>query len=233
MNTFLSPVRNLQIITHLMMLSLVYPECSEPFFAQLFEFITFDLYNTDKMYDEMFGFDHEPFNEFADAIGYPSRYLIFNSGSMTVFLWITILTQFLVIPLILCCCKSTRCCHKYAQQKKDDYRWAGFTDFLNEASLSLSFCVGINMKKFRFENASETANTIWACTIGLTMLVWPLIMVCGMNSGYKAPLDYDHESSEPDGEPDSDSPPQQSANEEQKLEGGEEETHINLTTVPD
>lgn len=114
MNHVLGPVRNLQILTHIMMMTLVYPECSEPFFAQLFEFITYDMYNTDNMYDEMFGFEHVPFNEFADAIGYPSRFLIFNSGSMTVFLWITILTQFFVIPLILCCCKSTRCCHKYA-----------------------------------------------------------------------------------------------------------------------
>ena len=43
MNVILSQVRSLSIITHLMIMSLNYPETANIFYSKIFEFVTFDL----------------------------------------------------------------------------------------------------------------------------------------------------------------------------------------------
>ena len=91
----------MSIITHLMMMQLKFPACAMLFYGSVFEYVTFDLIPTDDFYDKVFDFENkEPYSDEAASIGYPSRYLIFNSGSLTIFIFVTILSQALFWLLV-------------------------------------------------------------------------------------------------------------------------------------
>ena len=71
------------------------------FYSGLFEFVTFDIIPTDDIYDKIFdeGWRRAPYSEQADTIGYATRWLFANLGSVT---WIIVLlaimhTTFLII----------------------------------------------------------------------------------------------------------------------------------------
>ena len=107
MNSLLAQVRSLSLITHLMMMQLEYPAPVAIFYAGIFEFVTFDLVPTEGLYDAVFSFrETEPFSEEADNIGYSTRYAIENSGSITLFIFLTALMQCLY-SLIICTTQKT------------------------------------------------------------------------------------------------------------------------------
>lgn len=100
MNKILSQVRNLSLITHLMMLRLQYPEELNSFFGKIFEFVTFDVIPTEYIYPHILvDLDEESFSEQAEKIGYESVYFIPNSGSITIFIFICLFTQLLFAGL--------------------------------------------------------------------------------------------------------------------------------------
>ena len=69
-NSLLGNVRNLQFVTHLMMMQLVFTASVSYFYSILFEFVTYDYIPTDDIYGAMFDFDSEPYSDEADLIGY-------------------------------------------------------------------------------------------------------------------------------------------------------------------
>lgn len=86
MNSILSNVRCLSLITHLMMMQLNYPGNCVVFYGVVFNFVTFDVIPTDGIYGPIFNFDDEPFSEQAAVIGYESLHVITNSGSIPIFM---------------------------------------------------------------------------------------------------------------------------------------------------
>lgn len=57
LNQILAIVENIGIILHMFILSLEYPVHVQDFFAALFPLVTFDLFPTDDLYEDMFGFE--------------------------------------------------------------------------------------------------------------------------------------------------------------------------------
>ena len=88
MNQILSQVRSLSMITHLQMMQLNVPPSAIIFFSGLFEFVTFDIVPTEDIYSEVFAWDNIPYSESADNIGYASRQIIENTGSVPIFILI-------------------------------------------------------------------------------------------------------------------------------------------------
>lgn len=66
MNKVLSQVRNLSLVTHLMMMQLSYPGVLAIFFEKIFRFVTFDMIPTDEIYPRFLDLEGEPFSEEAD-----------------------------------------------------------------------------------------------------------------------------------------------------------------------
>ena len=143
MNNFLSIVRNLSVITHLMMMQLDYPATVVLFFSGLFGFVTFDVFQPDFIYAYVFGWENVPYSDQADEIGYGSRYLIENSGSITLFIvLITFMQSFYTFVAKI---TSKGCsANNFVQDKRDEFFWGGFNDFYNETYLTLSYCACIN-----------------------------------------------------------------------------------------
>ena len=86
MNGVLNQVISLSLITHLMMMQLDYPQSAMIFFSKIFEFVTFDLIPTDHIYVEIFQWVNTAFSKMAEAVGYPSHFMIENGGSITIFI---------------------------------------------------------------------------------------------------------------------------------------------------
>ena len=85
-NLLLGKVAVLNTITHLMMMQLAYHPIAVIFFSSIFEYVTFDLIPTEELYAEIFGWDNVPFSDEAGWIGYESRYLIENLGSIPIYI---------------------------------------------------------------------------------------------------------------------------------------------------
>ena len=62
-NQALGFIQNISMITHMFILSLNYPVRVQNFFAGLFPMVTFDLFPTDDIYEEIFGFSELDYNE--------------------------------------------------------------------------------------------------------------------------------------------------------------------------
>ena len=68
-----------------MIMQLNYAAAVAIFFSSVFEFVTFDIVPTDDIYGEIFNFESDPYSEEADSIGYGSRLVIENTGSLLIY----------------------------------------------------------------------------------------------------------------------------------------------------
>ena len=94
MNTLLSYVRSLSFITHFFLMQVMYPAIAVVFFSQILEFVTFDIIPTDDVYSYIFDFgDDSAYSDEADQVGYGSRFILVNIGSIGIFFTLTILQQ--------------------------------------------------------------------------------------------------------------------------------------------
>ena len=87
MKPVLDQIRCLQMIVHLMMVDIILAESCLLFFAKILEFVIFDMIPTEYIYSLIFFFENDSaYTEQAEALGYGSRYLIINTGSVTIFI---------------------------------------------------------------------------------------------------------------------------------------------------
>ena len=87
MKPVLDQIRCLQMIVHLMMVDIILAESCLLFFAKILEFVIFDMIPTEHIYPLIFFFTNDSaYTEEAEALGYGSRYLIINTGSVTIFI---------------------------------------------------------------------------------------------------------------------------------------------------
>lgn len=84
MNQMLSSIKNLQVIVHLCLLSVIMPANSQIFFEYLFEMIAFDPVDVDDLINDMFGLkDDDPgLKDAFVQLGYESAFFVTNMGSL-------------------------------------------------------------------------------------------------------------------------------------------------------
>ena len=85
-HSLLSFIRTLSVIVHLFSVELQIPDTTDIFFSALFELCAFDFIPTDLIYEKIFEFNNEPLTATLDAVGYASQYIIFNLGSIFIFM---------------------------------------------------------------------------------------------------------------------------------------------------
>ena len=183
MNSILAMVQNLSIIAHAMMMQLMYPETTLAFYASVFDFVTFDMVPTDSIYPLILDLVNVPFSENAGKIGYESRFCIWNSGSITIYIIIYAMAQLLYSGLakILPPGKAL----DFVVTKQIAFRWGGLCDFFNEVYLTMSFCVCINSSDMSFETPSEGVNNTFNLVVGVALVVGPIIIVVNLNKNWK------------------------------------------------
>ena len=139
----LSQVRNLGFVTHLMMMQLNYPATIALFFSKVFEFVTFDIIPTELFLPYIFDLPEGAYSDEADSIGYYSRYIVLNAGSITIFLLSNLILQ--IIFAILAKTLADGKILRYVKWKQESFMWAGMVDFFTDIYLTLSYCFCINL----------------------------------------------------------------------------------------
>ena len=182
LNNVLGMIRNLSLITHLMIIQLSYPPNVVLFFAGLFEFVTFDLLPTDDIYGAIFDLDDDPYSDLADEIGYSTRNLIPNSGSTTIFLFFTMLSQLVYAIIAHKEKENGGKVYNFARKKREAFFWSQAVDILHETSLMFSYSLCINSSRVQFTSASDSFNNVFAIFIGLILFIGPILLVRALNA---------------------------------------------------
>ena len=196
MNSILGNVRSLSYITHLMMMDLSYPVSSQIFFEKVFTFVTFDIIPwTEEIYNYIFGWINNPFSIQAEEVGYGSRNLIENSGSITIFIVLQIVLL-LVYSILKRLFRSGRI-HDYMRRKLDGFLWAGCNDFLDGIYLTMCFGICINASSIEFSSTGLWINNVFACIIALIVGFGPLLLAKKVSTGWKKQIVIEENESNP------------------------------------
>lgn len=186
MNNLLSQVRSLAIICHLLIMQLNYPPSAVLFYAVIFKYVTFDAIPTEGAYDNIFGFTNIPYSIEAASVGYESRYLIVNSGSIPVFLIAILVLQFFLLTITLLVSQGT-CVYRFAAKKQNDFWWAGFNDSVNDIYLTQCFGIGINTTAIKFVSTAVSVNNSFAIVMALVIAFTPFVISVKLHRGWKPP----------------------------------------------
>jgi hypothetical protein len=183
MNSILAMVQNLAIITHAMMMQLMYPEVTLVFYSSVFDFVTFDMIPTEYIYPLILTLANVPYSEAAEKIGYESRYIIWNSGSITIYIFIYILMQLIYAGLakILNPGKAL----DFVRGKQKAFKWGGLCDFFNEVYLTMSYCVCINLSSMSIYDQSSGINNVFNGIIAAALVFGPTVIVKDLNKSWK------------------------------------------------
>ena len=103
------------------------------------------------MYDEIFKFDNVPLTETLDIVGYGSTYIIFNLGTIFIFMIMQIILRFIISLMAKRLPKDTRV-GKWAKKVHEDFFYAGLVTFFNEIYLCMNFAVLINFNDMKFKD---------------------------------------------------------------------------------
>ena len=130
---------------------------------------------TDEIYGAIFDLNSDPYSEQAQSIGYESRYVVLNTGSLLFYL-VVISMQLTIYSSILRCLsrESWPKLRSIAAGKRSAFLWAGAVDFFSELFLNIAFSVGINTSAFNFTNASVCFNNVFAVVLGVLMVAGPV-----------------------------------------------------------
>ena len=175
LNNVLGQVRSLSTITHFFIIDLNFPGVVNEFYSSIFEYASFDILPHSLIYGEVFVFDDKPYSDQASAIGYDSRYIIPNSGTITIFFFV-LLARTLFFGLMRKCIK-TGCVGGYISSTNDSFLWSGALDYLNEAYLCICFSFCMNTSSPGIDSLSTAFNNFYALLLGAVLLFAPIIVV--------------------------------------------------------
>ena len=184
MQKLLGQVRSLQLIVHFMMMQIILSELCMIFFRAIIQYVIFDIIPTDYFYPLIFFFQNDSaYSEQAETLGYVSRYLIINTGSITIFIIANILLQ-IFLKCLTKIYKKGRI-HNFSQKKLASLQWAGCIDFFDDIYMNMSISFMINISMPNMDNASEIGNNTFALVMGACLLFIPMILSYKLCKGYK------------------------------------------------
>ena len=130
-----------------------------------------------------------PYSDAAEAIGYESRYIAQNLGSVFLYIVAAILV-ILIFALAKCCSSNGGKINTLVRSKLSKLFWADFTDFLNEVYLPMSYLVCINCSALGTYSSAVFFMSAFAFIMGFILVFWPIYVANQVNSAMKKKPDY-------------------------------------------
>ena len=116
-----------------MLVDVTMPANTEVFFNFIFDVVSFDLIDTEPLYDKLFNHVHNPLNVKFAALGYASSYLAPNLGFLYLYTFL-LLPNFLLICFLIYKCTES-CQNNFFSQKLkqvlDEFFWNDFISFID------------------------------------------------------------------------------------------------------
>ena len=169
------------MITHFNMMSLNYSPIMTAFYAAIFPFINFDIFNVAGKLDEFYEWlfpdldDEKNYGEEAVNLGYESLWISTNMGSQTILIFWTAIS-FAFFFLITKVTPSRSRVNRYASSKHRGLKWAGITDMINDIYLNMSFAVIMNSTALSVANFSMTFQSVFTIIMDIMLPSWPIFV---------------------------------------------------------
>ena len=173
------------------MMPLTMPENAQVFYGELIELISFDpLPDTDDYYADYLKIDKgDAFTDRAEEVGYESKLMSFNSGSVFIFGLLMVTNQMLYLLIRGLCFMNCKVCGRsprdWAAEKQSNFIWSGACDYFEETYLlfALGFC--LNWSQLSFASPGLIVNDCYAVFAGLIVIFYPPSITYKMNSVWR------------------------------------------------
>ena len=180
-------IRSLNIITHMMVMRLLFPPIVLLVFSIVFDAVSFDLIPTEYVYPEILHFaDDSEFSPECGQIGYKSNYLIPNSGSISIYIAAGLMIQIFYAILASILKKGNGKVFNWIKRKQSDFWYSGLVSFFNETYLNLCFCSLINITHLQMDDGSTIGNNIFCLVIITVLFVGPIVYAIAVSQAWKA-----------------------------------------------
>ena len=151
----ISSMSQLQIIVHILLVNVAYPATATAIFSKMMNLLTFQLYDFTELYNKWFGWDpnsegNQPLNDQFDIMGYQSRYIVQNFGTLCWSIFVAPVAY--LATLFLSLFSKGEVITKY---KIKSHKWMFFDywiAFFNETLLFLSVCTALNFGYWNWDN---------------------------------------------------------------------------------
>lgn len=171
-----------------MIMQLSYPPATVTFYAVVLKYVTFDAIPTDGPYDEIFGFENVPYSLEAASVGYESCYIIYNSGSVPIFMIAILVLQLLFLIITLLVSQGT-CVYRFARKKQTDFWWTGFNDGVNDIYMNQCYAIGFNTTVLPFTSTAVSVNNSFLILMILIVALTPFIIAIKLHLDWKPKVD--------------------------------------------
>ena len=109
MNKLLGSIQNLQILVHFTLMLVVMPANSQVFMSVIFEFVTFDMFDTSSLTDSYYSPTEVEVDDKLDLLGYQSAFCLINLGSC--FYLILVQIAIAIQEALFLACFRLKCWH--------------------------------------------------------------------------------------------------------------------------
>ena len=178
MNSILSEVRSLSMITHFNIMQLNYSPLITAFYGAIFPFINFDLFNVDGKLDDFYALifprlNDKAFSPEAKEIGYETLWISLNMGSQTMLIFLSAFS--FVFFFLLSKCTNGRV-QRFATNRNQRFKWAGMTNLVNEVYLNMSFAAIMNTTALSMKNWDLCFQSVFTVLMDIVLVVWPVFV---------------------------------------------------------
>ena len=95
-----------------------------------------------------------------------------NAGSLAIYIF-TGGVGILLLVIMRCFVRVDSKIYIYLDTKLRAFKWAGFTDFINEIYLPMSYIVSINSSSMGVETMSQLLMSVLTAMMSLVLICWP------------------------------------------------------------
>ena len=153
----------------------------------IIKLLTFDPFpDIDGFYEKVFKLEKgDPYMEKAAEVGYESRLLSFNAGSVLIFSLLMVANQLVYLLIRVTCSKKTVICgwnpNSWASRHQSNFVWSGACDYIEETYLLCVVGIALNRDTLSFSSPGLFLNDSFATLAGLVTFFFPIVISIRMH----------------------------------------------------
>ena len=166
-----------QLFVLMPLLKVVLPGNVYVFFSAIFQIAAFDYYDTNDMLHELLDVpETDPYNESFGELGFESRYLLNNLGTM-LFFFLAIPPQYLLFKCLNWCRHRWSCAKKMAKKLRRTLFYSWFVTTMFESYSVISICCLIALPQLSFDTWGLTVQSTVCLLFAVTYITVPYTLL--------------------------------------------------------
>ena len=143
----------------------------------IIQIAAFDFIDLTEFYSNLFNIElTEAIDDNFNEIGFGSRYILVNMGTLGLFFLIYVILV-VISSLLKFCGHRWNCCKILSKKVNRSLYWKSFITLLNQSFMIVIICALINLKVFSVESKGLTAMSIVAIVFFAVFFIVPIIFI--------------------------------------------------------